>query len=131
MYQMLTGALPYQTPAPGDIEKLMRGELVVAPRVKNARIPRAINDIVLRALSPDLTVRYPRAADLLDDVLAQRAPVARRPGQPMAELQPRGEVAEIQSRLRARETPQARFCWHCRKPLQARTAKCPFCSETQ
>jgi len=28
MYQMLTGELPYATPAPADIEKLMRGELV-------------------------------------------------------------------------------------------------------
>src|ERR671936_698076 len=28
MYQMLTGALPYGTPSPGDIERLMRGELV-------------------------------------------------------------------------------------------------------
>src|SRR5688500_18817418 len=47
MYQMLTGTLPYETPAPGDIERLMRGELVTAPRVRNARIPRAINDIDL------------------------------------------------------------------------------------
>ena len=30
MYQMLTGVLPYNTPAPADLEKLMKGELVVA-----------------------------------------------------------------------------------------------------
>src|SRR6185295_18811587 len=53
MYQMLTGELPYDRPAPADIEKLMRGELVRAPRLKNAKIPKAINDIVLRALAPD------------------------------------------------------------------------------
>jgi serine/threonine-protein kinase len=129
MYQMLTGALPYETPAPGDIEKLMRGELVIAPRVKNSKIPRAINDIVLRALAPDLTTRYQRAADLLHDVLAQRTPIARKPGQ--AATPPDGSVADIQSRLKARETQQARFCWHCRKPLQARTSKCPFCGESQ
>ena len=40
-------------------------------------------------------------------------------------------VAEIQSRLKARETLQPSFCWHCRKPLQARTSKCPFCGEKQ
>jgi len=40
-------------------------------------------------------------------------------------------VAEIQSRLRGRETPQPRFCWHCRKPLHARTDRCPFCGEAQ
>jgi serine/threonine protein kinase len=130
MYQMLTGDLPYDTPAPGDIEKLMRGELVTAPRVKNSKIPRAINDIVLRALAPEVTARYQRAADLLHDVLAQRAPAVRKLGQPVSAAAD-SNVADIQSRLRARETPQGRFCWHCSKPLQARTSKCPFCGENQ
>ena len=40
-------------------------------------------------------------------------------------------VRRFQSRLKARETPQASFCWHCRKPLQARTAKCRSARETQ
>jgi RNA polymerase subunit RPABC4/transcription elongation factor Spt4 len=40
-------------------------------------------------------------------------------------------MQEIQTRLKARETPQAKFCWHCSKPLQARTSRCPFCGETQ
>src|SRR6478735_11908807 len=35
MYQMLTGDLPYQTPAPADLERLMRGDLVTAPRLRN------------------------------------------------------------------------------------------------
>ncbi|OFW13837.1 MAG: hypothetical protein A3H29_12945, partial [Acidobacteria bacterium RIFCSPLOWO2_02_FULL_67_21] len=34
MYQMLTGMLPYDTPAPADLERLMRGELVQPPRLK-------------------------------------------------------------------------------------------------
>jgi eukaryotic-like serine/threonine-protein kinase len=130
MYQMLTGELPYDTPAPSDIEKLMRGELVTAPRVRNPKIPRAINDVVLRALAPEVTVRYQRAADLLHDVLANRVPAVRKPGQPLS-TPPDSNVADIQSRLRARETPQGRFCWHCSKPLQARTSKCPFCGEKQ
>jgi len=134
MYQMLTGELPYETPAPGDIEKLMRGELVIAPRVKNAKIPKAINDIVLRALAPDLTVRYQRASELLDDLLAAREPAAARASVRRAQSAVAGStenVADIQSRLKARETPQPRFCWHCRKPLHARTDKCPFCNEAQ
>jgi serine/threonine-protein kinase len=133
MYQMLTGELPYQTPAPGDIEKLMRGELVTAPRLKNSKIPKAINDIVLRALAPDLTVRYARAADLLNAVLAAREPAPRKAVR-SASSSPAGgsdQLSDIQSRLKARDTPQPRFCWHCRKPLQARTDKCPFCGETQ
>jgi predicted amidophosphoribosyltransferase len=40
-------------------------------------------------------------------------------------------VQEIHNRLRARESPQPRFCWHCRKPLHARSDRCPFCGEAQ
>src|SRR5471030_1802322 len=47
MYQMLTGMMPYNTPSPGDLDRFMRGELLTAPRLKNPKIPRSINDIVL------------------------------------------------------------------------------------
>jgi serine/threonine protein kinase len=136
MYQMLTGVLPYDTPSPADLDKLMRGELVSPPRLKNKAVPKAISDIVLRALSPDLTNRYQRPGELLEEVLAQREPSAARRGPAYRDSVRKGasypgEVAEIQTRLKARETPQAKFCWHCSKPLQARTAKCPFCGESQ
>ena len=133
MYQMLTGVLPYVPPAPADLDRLMSGELVTAPRLKNPAIPRAISDIILRALAPDVTARYQRAADLLEDVLAARAPARRRPAASSRD-QARGgrdDAQAIQSRLRAREAPAARFCWQCRKPLHARTDRCPFCGETQ
>jgi serine/threonine-protein kinase len=131
MYQMLTGSLPYDTPAPADIDRLMRGDLVTAPRLKNSRIPKAINDIVLRALDPDMTTRYQRASELLDEVLAAREPAPRRAARPAAGPAGDEAVSDIQSRLRARETPQPRFCWNCRKSLHARTDRCPFCRETQ
>jgi eukaryotic-like serine/threonine-protein kinase len=132
MYQMLTGVLPYDTPAPADLDKLMSGELVSPPRLKNSAIPKTINDIVMKAMAPDLSVRYQRAADLLEDVLAARP--SRTPAafpRPSAPRGPREDVQSIQSRLRARETPSARFCWQCRKPLHARTDRCPFCGEMQ
>jgi len=43
----------------------------------------------------------------------------------------RDEVRAIQNRLKARETPLPRFCWHCGKPLHARSLRCPFCGESQ
>jgi serine/threonine-protein kinase len=133
MYQMLTGVLPYGTPAPADIERLMRGELVQPPRLKNSRIPRAISDIVLKALNPELVTRYQRASEVLNDILAARAAKPRKAvrsaGASRASVAE--NVADIQSRLRAREAPQPRFCWHCRKPLHARADHCPFCGETQ
>ena len=133
MYQMTTGTLPYQTPGPSELDKLMTGELVTAPRVRNPKLPKGVNDIILKAMAPDLTSRYQRASDLLEDVLGVRG-TARGPrtGQGKASTGPAPEpVQDIQSRLRARETPQPRFCWHCRKPLHARSARCPFCGEAQ
>jgi serine/threonine protein kinase len=129
MYQMLTGLLPYDTPAPADVDRLLSGELVTPPRVKNPAIPKAISDIVMRAMAPEVTARYQRATDLLEDVLAaRRASQPRRTPQPT----PRPEDAQgIHARLRAREAPAARFCWQCHKPLHARTDRCPFCGERQ
>jgi serine/threonine-protein kinase len=148
MYQMLTGTLPYDTPAPADLGKLMSGELVSNPRLLNPAIPRAISDIILRAMAPEVTQRYQRASELLEDVLAARMPPASRRTPPaissvtpepagrvpreQGSVRDRGdEPAAVQRRLHQREPPGARFCWQCRKPLHARTDRCPFCGEAQ
>jgi serine/threonine-protein kinase len=126
MYQMLTGLLPYDTPAPADLDKLMSGELVTPPRIKNPSIPREINDIVMRALAPDVTVRYQRAADVLDAILSFR----------QQKTQPRRVAPDVPRervpppRVQPRESG-SKFCWQCHKPLPARTDRCPFCGETQ
>ncbi|MGE3275663.1 MAG: protein kinase [Vicinamibacterales bacterium] len=135
MYQMLTGGLPYNTPAPADLDRLMRGELTSPPRLRNPKLPRAISDIVMKAMAPDIGGRYQRASDLLDAVLAARpAPAGRRPWRPAPVGAGGGvvdDVQDIHARLKARETPQARFCWKCRKALHARADRCPFCGEPQ
>jgi len=133
MYQMLTGVLPYGTPSPADLDRLMKGELLTAPRLKNPKIPKAINDIVLRAMAPDIHARYQRAAELLDDVLAAGAAsrISRTPRPAAGATAAADNPADIQVRLKAREAPQPRFCWHCRKPLHARSDRCPFCGEMQ
>jgi len=132
MYQMLTGALPYGTPSPADLDRLMRGELVTGPRLKNPKVPKAINDIVLKAMAPEIPARYQRAGELLDAVLAARETGLRRrtPEKAQPAAPPRLDE-DIQVRLKAREAPQPRFCWHCRKPLHARSDRCPFCGEAQ
>ena len=134
MYQMLTGVLPYDTPSPADLDRLMRGELHVGPKLRNPKVPKAINDIVLKAMAPEIAARYQRAGELLDDVLAARDPAPRRaPSRTAAsgDSDAAAAASEIQSRLKAREAPVPRFCWHCRKPLHARSDRCPFCGEAQ
>ena len=135
MYHMLTGMVPYDTPAPSDLGRLMRGDLVTPPRLKNAEIPRILSDIVMQAMAPEVTARYQRASELLDDVLAARHATAGGPADPAAGRSqglPRREVLRtLPSRTKARGVPPGRFCWHCRKPLHARSEECPFCGETQ
>ncbi len=136
MYQMITGSLPYDTPSPAALQKLMRGELFQPPRARNSRIPRELNEIVMRALAPAVNDRYQRAGELLDDLLAARSKwVSSRAGRsPVTPVRPgpaSPQLQEIQGRLRAREAPPPRFCWQCRKPLHPRADRCPFCGEVQ
>jgi hypothetical protein len=93
----------------------------------------------MKAMSPDIHTRYQRAGELLEEVLAARSSTpSRRTPRPSGMPPPSGGgndtggADEIQTRLRAREAPQApKFCWHCRKPLHARADRCPFCGEGQ
>src|SRR4029078_6420525 len=63
IYQMLTGVLPYDTPSPHEMERLIRGDLLTAPRVRNPKIPKAINDLIVKAMAPEVHARYQRASD--------------------------------------------------------------------
>jgi len=137
MYQMLTGDLPYETPAPADMDKLRTGGLVSPPRLKNPAIPTEIDAIVMHALAGEVGPRYQRAEDLLQDLLSARRTVVRRPAHSaaaVAEPPPASRPAPRRpttARVRTREIALGRFCWNCRKPLPTRGAKCPFCGETQ
>ena len=135
MYQMFTGVLPYDTPMPGDLDRLMRGELASPPKLKNPKLPKAISDIVMKAIAAEIPSRYQRASELLEAVLAARAPATvRRPWRPAAvaaATAPMDDVQDIQARLKARETEKSKFCWKCGKALPSRADVCPFCSERQ
>jgi eukaryotic-like serine/threonine-protein kinase len=137
MYQMFTGVLPYDTPLPSDLERLMKGELAQPPKLKNPKLPKAISDIVMKAIAADIPSRYQRASDLLEAVLAARTPAPspiKRPWRPApvtSSAGPSEEVQDIQARLKAREAEKTKFCWKCGKALPARADVCPFCSERQ
>ncbi len=136
MYQMLTGGLPYDTPAPSDLDRLKRGELVEPPRRRNSQIPAVVDDIVMRALAGDVGSRYARAEDLLVDILNARREVSQRSPElaaaaPASRARPVPPPRPTPARIRTREISAGRFCWNCRKPLPARGTRCPFCGETQ
>ena len=138
MYQMLTGALPYETPAPTDLDKLISGELVRPPKLENPAVPKPLNDIVMKALAPTLSSRYQRAAELIADLELSYGPqnhsepsvdenITSLPDGSPQEFQ----TSNVQKRLRSTTPSTGKFCWQCHKPLHARTDRCPFCHETQ
>ena len=135
MYQMLTGALPYNAPAPSDLDKLMRGDLVRPPRVRNPDVPKFLNDIVMKALAPKLSMRYQRASELLldlEDTYGDGAlHVPSLDALPLTAQQGNPNPNTRHNRNESDQHDSGGFCWQCHKPLHARTDRCPFCGETQ
>lgn len=137
MYQMLTGQLPYDMPTPSELDRLRTGELISSARLVNPSIPVAIDKVILKALHADIEARYQRAEDVLEDILAARTELVRRPAPTPAPTPVRTAHATTpvtrpaQERVRPAESVANRFCWHCRKPLPARAGRCPFCGESQ
>jgi serine/threonine protein kinase len=119
-YQMLTGTLPYFSPNPAQIERMVALGRCTPPKLRNTQIPREISDIIMKALAAEVSERYQRASELLED-LATAADIDHKAT----------ELDDIRKRLKAREVPKRGFCWHCRKPMHARSDTCPFCGEKQ
>lgn len=120
MYEMLTGVLPYFSANPKQLEQMAASGRLVRPRERNRAIPVEIEEIILRALAPDVSERYQQAHELLEDLRTATSIDHRA-----------SHIEDIRQRLRARERASAGFCWNCRKPLHARAVHCPFCSEAQ
>jgi serine/threonine-protein kinase len=120
LYQMLTGTLPYFSPNPAQIERMVAQGRCTPPKLRNNQIPKEISDIVMKALAPEVSERYQRASELIED-LGTAGEIDHKAA----------EMDDIRRRLKAREVPKKTFCWHCRKPLHARSDTCPFCGEKQ
>ena len=136
MYQMLTGVLPYKSPTPSDLERLMRQDLVKPPRVRNPSIPLALNNVVMKAMAPELANRHQSAQELLDELRAAgsepaAAETASDPPPAATSGEAAVEVADNTPQHAARPSATAPFCWQCHKPLHARAGRCPFCGEAQ
>ena len=81
---------------------------------------KEVSDIVMKALANEVSERYQRSNELLDD-LATAAEIDHKAT----------ELEDIRKRLKARDVPKRGFCWHCNKHLHARSDSCPFCGEKQ
>ena len=68
MYEMLTGRVPFDADTPVSVALKHMQEEPVAPKEINQNIPSAINDIIMKAMRKDTTLRYQNATEMLNDL---------------------------------------------------------------
>ncbi len=68
MYEMLTGRVPFDADTPVSVALKHIQEEPVPPIEINPKVPVAINDIILKAMRKDTTLRYQNATEMLNDL---------------------------------------------------------------
>ena len=68
MYEMLTGKVPFDADTPVSVALKHMQEEPVPPIELNEKIPSALNDIILKAMRKDPTLRYQSATEMLIDL---------------------------------------------------------------
>ena len=76
LYEMLTGALPFDAENPVALSLKHVNEPAPSPREANPEIPEALDAITLRLLAKDPADRYPSSAALADDLARIQAGLA-------------------------------------------------------
>ncbi|MFW6137030.1 MAG: protein kinase domain-containing protein [Candidatus Aminicenantaceae bacterium] len=117
-YEMIIGRPPIFDQDPFKIlEKAKQGK-ITPPRIKNSRLPREIDAIIMQCLQSDTKGRYQEAGAIIEALA--------RFGGKNAE---KSELEDIRRRIQARDHRQDMCCWNCRKPLPYKSNRCPYCGE--
>jgi eukaryotic-like serine/threonine-protein kinase len=75
MYEMLTGILPYDAESPISVALKHIQDSFIEPSNIDSSIPRAVNDIVIKAMEKDMAKRYQSVKEMINDiVVAQTNP---------------------------------------------------------
>jgi serine/threonine protein kinase len=116
-YEMLIGQPPIVDPDPFKIMERAQEGKIQPPRLKNNRIPKEINETIMKCLSFKVEERYQRPAEIIRVLAAFKGKESKR-----------SEIEDIWGRIRARERT-ATNCWNCRRPLPFKARNCPYCGE--
>ena len=68
MYEMLTGRVPFDADTPVSIALMHMQEEAKPPIELNDKIPHSINDIIMKAMRKDQSLRYQNATEMLNDL---------------------------------------------------------------
>ena len=118
-YEMLIGRPPIFDPDPFKIlEKAQQGK-ITPPRIRNNKVPKEIDVIIMKALAPAVEDRYASAAEIIRDLSLFKGKTPKT-----------AEIDDIMLRIKAREQRTTVLCWNCRRPLAPKSRSCAYCGET-
>lgn len=68
MYEMVTGKVPFDADTPVSVALKHMQEKPVEPIEINPNIPKAVNQIIMKAMQKDISLRYGSASEMLRDL---------------------------------------------------------------
>lgn len=77
LYEMLTGTVPFYDADPIKIAQAFQTNPIVPPHLKNPAVPKALSDVVMKALTVNLGDRYLSAQEFLKALRSVRDNVSR------------------------------------------------------
>lgn len=118
-YEMIVGRPPIFDPDPFKIlEKAQQGK-VTPPRLKNMKVPKEIDALIMKCLAPKVEDRIHSASEIIRELSKLKG-----------KEEKSSELEDIFARIKAREQRKLTLCWNCRRPLPYKTKVCPYCGES-
>ena len=128
LYEMLTGTVPFYDADPIKIAQSFQNTPVVPPHLRNAAVPKALSEVVMKALAINLGDRFLSAQEFLKALNGLKEGVTR-------ETRPVGPAilaSHFNTPGPAQRGPtptQHRLCRFCYRPLPRMAVNCPACGE--
>jgi len=117
-YEMIIGQPPILDPDPFKILEKAQDGKIKPPRVRNNKIPKEVNEIIMKCLSSKVEDRYQKASEIIRHLAAFKGKDSKK-----------SEIDDIFGRIKARERTITTACWNCRRPLPFKSKTCPHCGE--
>ena len=128
MYEMLTGTVPFYDADPIKIAQSFQNTPVVPPHLRNAAVPRALSEAVMKALAISLGDRYLSAQEFFKALAALKEGMTRET-RPVGTAILAGHFNTPGQGQRGPGSTQQKLCRFCYRPLPRMAITCPACGE--
>ena len=120
-YEMITGFPPIIMANPMEIYKRAKSGNIIPLSKKIPSISSDLNWIIMKTLSPDLSKRYKKTIEVIEDLNKME-----KKGNDHSQ-----EIKNIKARIKARSNRTDYVCWNCRKTMTSKMKNCPYCGAEQ